>query len=97
MMKREAWLALITLVTFAVGGCGGTSAIIPAASIAVAGAGKAAQAARPINDSEEYYVGRAVAARILGKYKLDQNPKLTRIRQRGGADGGPEILPAQPL
>ena len=77
MMRREAWLALITLVSFAVGGCG-TSAIIPAAGIAVAGAGKAAQAARPINDSEEYYVGRAVAARILGKYKLDQNPKLTQ-------------------
>ena len=37
MMRREAWLALITLVTFAVGGCGGTSAIMPAASIAVAG------------------------------------------------------------
>jgi predicted Zn-dependent protease len=61
-----------------VGGCGGTSAIIPAAAIAVKGAGKAADASRPITDSEEYYVGRAVAAQILAKYKLDQNPKLTQ-------------------
>jgi predicted Zn-dependent protease len=78
MMRREAWLALFTLVTFAVGGCGGTSAIMPAAAVAVKGASKASDASRPITDSEEYYVGRAVAAQILGKYKLDQNPKLTQ-------------------
>ena len=77
-MRREAWLALLILVPFAAGGCGGVSAIIPAAAIAVKGAGKAAEASRPITDSEEYYVGRAVAAQILGKYKLDQNPKLTQ-------------------
>jgi predicted Zn-dependent protease len=78
MMRREAWLALITLVSFLVGGCGGTSAIMPAAAVAYKGASKATEAARPITDSEEYYVGRAVAARILGKYKLDQDPKLTQ-------------------
>lgn len=38
---------------------------------------KAAVAAREISDSEEYYVGRAVAARILGKYPLYQNPAVT--------------------
>lgn len=37
----------------------------------------ASAAARPISDSEEYYVGRAVAARILGKYPLLRNPTLT--------------------
>jgi len=52
-------------------------AVAPVAAIAYKGASKAAEASRPINDSEEYYVGRAVAARILGKYKLDQNGKLT--------------------
>jgi predicted Zn-dependent protease len=78
MMRREAWLALLTLVTFAVGGCGGASAIIPAAAVAVKGATKAAEASRPITDSEEYYVGRAVAAQILSRYKLDPNPKLTQ-------------------
>jgi len=53
-------------------------AVAPIAAIAYKGASKATEAARPITDSEEYYVGRAVAARILGKYKLDQNPKLTQ-------------------
>ena len=77
-MRREACLSLITLVIFAVGGCGGTSAIMPAAAVAYKGATKASTAARPITDSEEYYVGRAVAAQILGKYKLDQNPQLTQ-------------------
>ncbi len=38
---------------------------------------KALVAARGINDSEEYYIGRAVAARILGKYPLSQNRDTT--------------------
>jgi predicted Zn-dependent protease len=65
------------LVPFAAGGCAAAS-LMPAAAIAYKGATKATEASRPITDSEEYYVGRAVAARILGKYKLDQNPKLTQ-------------------
>jgi beta-barrel assembly-enhancing protease len=77
-MRRAPWLAVLILAPFAVQGCGGTSAIIPAAAVALKGASKASEASRPINDSEEYYVGRAVAARILSKYKLDQNPKLTQ-------------------
>ncbi len=38
---------------------------------------KALVAARGINDSEEYYVGRAVAARILDKYPLSENREAT--------------------
>ncbi len=76
-MRRDAWLALMILVPFAAGGCA-AAALMPAAAIAYKGATKATEASRPITDSEEYYVGRAVAARILGKYKLDQNPKLTQ-------------------
>ena len=76
-MRREAWLALLILVPFAAGGCA-AAALVPAAAIAYKGASKATEASRPITDSEEYYVGRAVAARILSKYKLDQNPKLTQ-------------------
>jgi len=52
--------------------------VLPAAAVAMKGATKAAEASRPINDSEEYYVGRAVAARILGQYKLSQDAKLTQ-------------------
>jgi predicted Zn-dependent protease len=37
----------------------------------------AQKAARPISDEEEYYVGRAVAARILSTYPLVKNKKLT--------------------
>ncbi len=37
----------------------------------------AAQASRPISDSEEYYVGRAVCARILTQYQLINNWRLT--------------------
>ena len=77
MKRRAAWLALLILVTFVVGGCA-AAALVPAAAVAYKGASKATEAARPITDSEEYYVGRAVAARILGKYKLDQNPQLTQ-------------------
>jgi predicted Zn-dependent protease len=50
---------------------------MPAAAVAYKGATKATEAARPITDSEEYYVGRAVAAQILSRYKLDQNAQLT--------------------
>ena len=77
MKRRAAWLALLILVTFVVGGCA-AAALVPAAAVAYKGASKATEASRPITDSEEYYVGRAVAARILGKYKLDQNPQLTQ-------------------
>jgi len=59
-----------------VGGCVAT-ALVPVAAIAAKGVSKATVAARPISDSEEYYIGRAVAARILTNYKLDPNPKLT--------------------
>ena len=57
-------MALLILVPFAVGGCA-AAALVPAAAIAYKGASKATEASRPITDSEEYYVGRAVAARIL--------------------------------
>ncbi len=36
------------------------------------------KAARPMTEREEFYVGRAVAATILGKYRLYSNERLTR-------------------
>ena len=36
-----------------------------------------AKAARPMTEQEEYYVGRAVAATILGRYRLLANERLT--------------------
>ncbi|MBW1917491.1 MAG: M48 family metalloprotease [Deltaproteobacteria bacterium] len=38
---------------------------------------KTEKAARPITESEEYYIGRAVAARFLGKYRLRDDPQAT--------------------
>ncbi|MDD3582030.1 MAG: M48 family metalloprotease [Desulfobacca sp.] len=40
-------------------------------------ADKTERAARPITDSEEYYIGRAVAARFLGQYRLMDDPQAT--------------------
>ncbi|MBI1921586.1 MAG: M48 family metalloprotease [Geobacter sp.] len=37
----------------------------------------AAKAARPVSESEEYYVGRAVAARLIGTYPLLKSRELT--------------------
>jgi len=38
---------------------------------------KAMAASRGLSDSEEYYLGRAVAARLLAKYPLSQNQQAT--------------------
>jgi beta-barrel assembly-enhancing protease len=74
-MKRLIWLVLLAAAPFLVGGCAGVT-VSSVAAIASKGASKAQDASRPITDSEEYYIGRAVAARVLGNYKLDQNPGL---------------------
>ena len=63
-MKRLACLVLLGAAPLLIGGCAAV-AMAPVAAIAYKGATKASEASRPINDSEEYYVGRAVAARIL--------------------------------
>jgi predicted Zn-dependent protease len=47
------------------------------ATIAVKTGAKAVEASRPISDSEEYYIGRAVAARILGSNRLYNDSQLT--------------------
>ncbi|MFA4904536.1 MAG: M48 family metalloprotease [Desulfobaccales bacterium] len=75
-MRPLNWLVLLAVAPFLVGGCVAMS-VAPIAAIAVKGATKAHEASRPITDSEEYYIGRAVAARILTKYKLSQDAKLT--------------------
>jgi predicted Zn-dependent protease len=76
MRSRMIWLTLLVGALFLVGGCVAAS-VVSVGAIAAKGVSKANEAARPINDSEEYYVGRAVAARILGKYPLYQDAKLT--------------------
>jgi predicted Zn-dependent protease len=45
--------------------------------MAVKAAPKVAHASRPVNDVEEHYIGRAVAALILSRYPLYKDPRLT--------------------
>ena len=79
-MRRLTWLVLLAAAPFLMGGCL-AMAVAPVAAIAYKGATKAHDASRPITPSEEYYVGRAVAARILTQYKLDQNARADGVRQ----------------
>lgn len=69
-MNKILYLSLI-LVSFAIG----------CSQVNMGNIGQIAQetfsAARPLSDEEEYYVGRAVAARILSTYPLLENRGLT--------------------
>jgi predicted Zn-dependent protease len=73
---RRGLLLLLPVALLVAGGCAGMD-VMSVASVAAKGVPKAVQASRPISDSEEYYVGRAVAARILSTYPLCQDPQLT--------------------
>lgn len=76
-MKRRILLGVCLAAALSlVGGCAGID-LTSVATIAAKTVPKVATASRPINDSEEYYVGRAVAARILGANRLHQDPQLT--------------------
>jgi predicted Zn-dependent protease len=71
-LRRLAILLLVALP-----GLWGCAAATGLGSIAFVGGTKAVQASREISDSEEYYVGRAVAARILSTYPLYRNAAVT--------------------
>ncbi len=65
-------LCLISILLFVIG----------CSQVDVGSIGRVAQetfnATRPLSEEEEYYVGRAVAARILSTYPLLENIKLTQ-------------------
>ena len=69
-MKEHLYLKLILI--FLLAGC---------SSVDIGSIGRVAQqtfkAATPLSDEEEYYVGRAVAARILSSYPILENIELT--------------------
>ncbi len=88
-MRENRWLLLALSGVLLLGGCAeavkvGTS--VASATGYLSGSQKDAidrvaekteKAARPISESEEYYIGRAVAARILGRYRLYDNAAAT--------------------
>jgi predicted Zn-dependent protease len=87
--KAVLWLAPVLLVFGFLNSC---AEVVQVGTTVGAGLGKiskedkeaidraatqASKAARPMTDQEEYYVGRAVAATILGQYRLYANERLT--------------------
>jgi predicted Zn-dependent protease len=75
MRRGILWSLGAVLALSLVWGCAGMD-YVSVATIAVKTTAKAAEASRPITDSEEYYIGRAVAARVLGTNRLVQDPQL---------------------
>jgi len=81
-MKKPCF-ALLFLLTFLLSGCLSTGAVRvlatapPYIDAGVTVSEKLYRAMKPVSDSEEYYIGKAVAARILSSYRLLDNPKLT--------------------
>ena len=78
MLRLAGWIIVASMFLT---GCSGVNVSMPGTlgaitNIATQTAPKLFQAARSIDDSEEYYVGRAVAARILSTYPLHQDPRL---------------------
>src|SRR4030067_2241935 len=69
-MKEHLYLKLILILLLT--GC---------SNVDIGSIGRIAQetfkAATPLSDEEEYYVGRAVAARVFSSYPLLENNKLT--------------------
>jgi predicted Zn-dependent protease len=76
-MRRNLIRLLLGMVApTLVAGCASMD-YVSVATVAAKTVPKVAQASRPISDSEEYYVGRAVAARVLTTYPLYQDKELT--------------------
>jgi len=76
MKRRILWGVCLAAALVLAGGCAGMD-YTSVATIALKTAPKVAAASRPMSDSEEYYVGRAVAARVLAANRLYQDPQLT--------------------
>ncbi len=78
-MRRSPDCVVLAMALLVLGGCasGRDFDLGSAVSIAMRTGVKAVEASRPMNESEEYYLGRAVAARILSSYPLYQDQGLT--------------------
>ena len=82
MMKQRIPLYIVILLLFSflvseVQGFPFSVPSIPHLDTATKAAKEVSKAQRPISDEEEYYIGRAVAAKILASYPLLENKALT--------------------
>lgn len=75
-MKLRSLLIVGTASLFALAGCRSFD-VSSAVSLATTSAVNIAQASQTLSPEQEYYLGRAVGARILAKYPLLDNWKLT--------------------
>ncbi len=83
MMKTKIWLLLLPFLV----GCATATKVATSVGVGTGvishgqkqmidkTAEKAEKAARPITETEEYYIGRGVAARILTQYKIYNDPQ----------------------
>jgi predicted Zn-dependent protease len=75
-MKKTILLLLVIIVSLS--GCRGleVKGVSKPMDILASSIVPVAKAARPISDEEEYYLGRAVAAKILSSYPLSKDTKV---------------------
>jgi predicted Zn-dependent protease len=74
-MRRLRSLACVAVLAALIAGC--KTVGIPDVGTLTSLAASTAKATRPISDEEEYFVGRAVSARILSTYPLSSDARLT--------------------
>lgn len=78
---KQLSLTLLFIMLVLMAGCAESIKVLATApeylDTAVNVASKLSKALKPIADDEEYYIGRAVAARILSSYHLSKNRALT--------------------
>lgn len=77
-MKKMTLLSFLIMAIFLSGCIGAIKATTEYGVPAIKVAEGAAKAARPISDSEEYFLGRSVAANIMGLYKLSEDQRLLK-------------------
>lgn len=77
-MKRYIIILIFAVASLVVVNAAHAIDIGQAIGTAVTGIGKVAEASKDIIPSEEHYIGRTVAAMVIDKYPLVQDPELTR-------------------
>lgn len=77
-MKKLIFLSLLCGGVFISGCLGALKATTEFGVPAIKVAEGAVKAARPVSESEEYYLGRTVAANIMGLYRLSEDPALLK-------------------
>ena len=76
-LPTSLWVFAILLLPLLTSGCKVSDLTPERVNMITSSVQSVSRAARPLSDDEEYYVGRAVAARITSTYPLYRNSRLT--------------------